>query len=131
MENLKQCTVCNIYKDTSEYWSRGIRRRNGKKRLYSYCNICARAKQKRFRVENPEKYKKWTKNREASRTQESIDAKNKKLKESRDNLEDSYIKYLLMTSSNLNKDDITEDMIESYRLGVELKRALGLTSNKR
>ena len=36
-----------------------------------------------------------------------------------------------MTSSNLNKDDITEDMIESYRLGVELKRALGLTSNKR
>ena len=127
---MKQCTKCHQMKDEKEYWGRG-QRKNGKKRLYSYCNICARKKQKQYRIEEPVKYKYWNRNKESTRTQMSKDQKNKQLQILRDNLDDSYIINLLVYNNTLNRKDITPEMIEGHKLNIKLKRALGLTSHGR
>ena len=56
---MKKCTKCHKTKDESEYWSRGYRKRSGKKRLYSYCNICAREAERLYRANNPDKVRKY------------------------------------------------------------------------
>ena len=131
---MKKCTKCYKTKDESEYWTRGIRRQDGKKRLYSYCSICAREAQKLFRINNPEKWDKYQKNRKDNRSKASLTQKSKYHKKyiqnKIDSLDDWYIKMAFTVNSPLTSKDITEEMINAKRISLQLKRALGLTNHK-
>mgnify|MGYP003135276207 CR=1 FL=1 len=132
---MKKCTKCHKTKDESEYWSRGRRKRTGKKRLYSYCNICAREAERLYRAKNPIKRHQYDKNRKATRSKESLEKKAKYHKEylrkNIDSVGDPYIKFLLTVNSPLKYGDLTEDMIKAQRALLKLKRALGLTNYKK
>ena len=132
---MKKCTKCHKIKDESEYWTRGYRKGSKKKRLYSYCNICARETQKLFRINNPDKVSRYAKNREKNRSKESLKRKAKYhreyLQKNIDSLGDPYIKFLLTINNSLKYEDITEDMIKAQRTSLQLKRALGLTNYKK
>jgi len=132
---VKKCTKCHKIKDESEYWTRGYRKGSKKKRLYSYCNICAREAQRLFRINNPDKWNRYEENRKNSRSQESLEQKSKYhkkyIKNKIDSLDDWYIKMSLTINSPLKSEDITQEMIEAKRVSIQLKRALGLTNYKK
>ena len=132
---MKKCTKCHKTKNESEYWSRGYRQSNGKKRLYSYCNICARETQRLFRINNPDKVSQYDKNRKNYRSKKSLERKAKYHKEylqkNIDSLGDPYIKFSLTVNNSLKYEDLTEDMIKAQRASLQLKRALGLTNYKK
>ena len=129
---MKKCSVCFEIKDDSEYWKK--KNRHGNPTLYSYCNICSTEKKRQWRLKNPEKYKAQNKRREANRTSKDLIAKyakhNKRHQAERDNLDDTYIKFLLTRNNSLKNEDITEEMIQAQRVSLKLKRALGLTNKK-
>ena len=130
---MKKCTKCHKTKDESEYWGRGTR--NGKKRLYSHCNICAREAERLYRIKNPDKVRQYDKNRKTYRSKESLARKAKYhkayLQRNIDSLGDPYIKFLLTINNSLTYKDITEDMIKAQRVLLQLKRTLGLTNYKK
>ena len=134
---MKKCTKCHKTKDESEYWTRGCR--SGKKRLYSYCNICAREAERLYRINNPDKVRQYDKNRKATKKiykgKQSLERKAKYhreyLQKNIDSLGDPYIKFLLTVNTPLKYEDLTEDMIKAQRASLQLKRALGLTNYKK
>tara|TARA_R110001583_G_scaffold138687_1_gene290448 strand:+ start:1134 stop:1541 length:408 start_codon:yes stop_codon:yes gene_type:complete len=132
---MKKCTKCHKTKDESEYWSRGYRKRSGKKRLYSYCNVCAREAERLYRANNPDKVRQYDKNRKTYRNKQSLERKAKYhrayLQKNIDSLGDPYIKFLLTVNTPLKYEDLTEDMIKAQRASLQLKRALGLTNYKK
>mgnify|MGYP003662110638 CR=1 FL=1 len=132
---MKKCTKCHKTKDESEYWSRGHRKRSGKKRLYSYCNVCAREAERLYRINNPDKVRQYDKNRKTYRNKQSLEKKAKYhrayLQKNIDSLGDPYIKFLLTVNTPLKYEDLTEDMIKAQRVSIQLKRALGLTNYKK
>ena len=126
---MKKCSKCNKNKDLSCYWKK--KTRHGKPGLYSYCNKCANEKKREWRKNNPELYKEQNRRKEQNRSKKSLFIKNQKNQIKRDNLDDSYIIYLIKSNSNIKKDDITQEMIDLHKLQVQLKRALKLTSHGR
>ena len=126
---MKKCTVCHEIKDKSEYWKK--KNRHGNPAIYSYCKVCSTEKKRQWRLNNPEKYKAQNRRKEKNRGPRDLTAKYARHQAERDNLDDTYIKFLLTRNNSLEYKDITKEMITAHRISIKLKRALGLTNYKK
>ena len=127
---MKKCSMCRKIKSNQCYWNTTTR--HGKEVLMTYCKPCANSRKKQWIKDNPELVK-GQEERRAKRLKNNKAEQYIRLKRSqkkRNDLADSYIIDLLVYDNPLTREDITPKMIETHRLNIELKRALGLTRYK-
>ena len=126
----KKCNKCNKIKHLDEYF-KATTSADGK--AYQ-CKLCASQAKREWIKNNPDKYKAQLERRRNNpwyQNKANMAKKIQKQRDNRKNLTDSYIIQLILSpgtpGENLNKEDITPEMIKLHRIGVELKRELGLT----
>ena len=127
----KTCYKCNQIKDLSDFYKKKANISDG---LSGRCKDCDNKMKADWRKRNPEKVKAYENNRARRSPRGSLQLKLKNKKDrarsrkQREELSDQYICYLIRVSSKLTREDISDDLIEAYRLNLKLKRILGLTS---
>ena len=117
----KTCTECKAVKNISMFY-RNKYRTDGRQ---SHCKICHNETTMKWRKNNPDKYSKYNcspKRNKASKKKAIL--RNRK---QRHNMSDRYIRDCLTMNTNLNSEDITNEMIELHRTNLKIKRQLGLT----
>ena len=117
----KTCTECKAVKNISMFY-RNKYRTDGRQ---SHCKICHNETTMKWRKNNPDKYSKYNcspKRNKASKKKTIL--RNRK---QRHNMSDRYIRDCLTMNTNLNPEDITNEMIELHRTNLKIKRQLGLT----
>ena len=127
----KKCNICKKLKDSSRYY-KYHKSADG----YGYnCKNCCKIRHDKWKKDNPEKYKAQIARRKHSPNwPDSQSRKNKinKQREHRKNLSDSYIIQLITSKGtvgeNLTIKDIPNELIESTRLNIQLKRILKKTA---
>ena len=127
----KKCNTCKKLKDSSRYY-KYYKSADG----YGYdCKDCCKIRHDKWKKDNPEKYKAQIARRKHSPNwPDSQSRKNKinKQREHRKNLSDSYITQLITSKGtvgeNLTIKDVPDELIESTRLNIQLKRILKKTA---
>ena len=127
----KKCNTCKKLKDSSRYY-KYYKSADG----YGYdCKSCSYIAKKQWNKDNPKKYKAQIARRKHSPNwPDSQSRKNKinKQREHRKNLSDSYITQLITSKGtvgeNLTIKDVPDELIESTRLNIQLKRILKKTA---
>ena len=119
----KKCNKCKEVKNVSNFYKRGDRTDN-----YKYiCKICDHISANIRRKKNGYKYDK---------KRQVLNSKHHKLskinsRKHRAEMSDMYICSLITKKSKVLKpQDITNEIIEIYRLNLKIKRKLGLTTFK-
>ena len=116
------CYKCKETKDLSEFY----KRKDKKNGYCGRCKKCDNILKNDWVKRNPEKRRAYERKRTPrklnKRTSDRI--RNKKY---RKELSDQYICYLIRRSSTLLKEDMPDELIELYRLNLQIKRALKLT----
>ena len=127
----KKCTKCNKIKSLDEYF-KAARTPDGK--AYK-CKKCGVEDRREWVKKNPEKYKAQLERRKDNpwyKDKKNLVPKINRQRKHREELSNSYIKQLICSKGtigeNIDPNDIPEELIKAYRLSIQLKRALGLTS---
>ena len=117
----KQCTKCKEVKDISMFYRNKYRTDNRQ----SHCKVCHNEANTKWRKANPEKYSKYNcspRRNKAKRLESKM-----RSRRHRHNMSDRYIRDLMTMKNNLKPEDIPDEMVEAYKINLQLKRALGLT----
>jgi len=118
----KTCYKCKEVKETTEFYKKSS---NTTDKLSGRCKKCDNALKTAWRNNNPKKVKAYENGRWRHGKKRAADLKrNRKY---RSEMSDSYMRELITKKSNLNPEDVTDELIEMCRLNLKLKRALGLT----
>ena len=117
----KTCTECKAVKDISMFYRRKSRI-DGRQ---SHCKVCHNNYCKEWRKNNPEKYSKYN----CSPKRNKAMKKRSKLRsrKHRHDMSDRYIRDILTMNTNLNPEDITDEMVELHKTNLKIKRKLKLT----
>ena len=75
---MKKCSKCNIEKELDQYYKK---KRNGYEGLYSNCKTCFIETTKAWAKKNPDKVKKYNKDKEAKRYQSRRDCPKRKVRQ--------------------------------------------------
>ena len=118
----KTCYKCKKVKKTTEFYKKSS---NTTDKLSGRCKKCDNALKTIWRKNNPKKVKAYEKRRYRSSGKRAIDLERNR--QYRLEMSDSYMRELITKKSNLNPEDVTDELIEMCRLNLKLKRALGLT----
>ena len=119
----KTCTKCKETKDIANFYRKNRKNRKIKIGYASKCKKCDDIAKKDWVKRNPEKRKIYEDKRVRSDSKKKADLARarKYCKE----LAPQYIRYLIrMSSTNLIAKDIPDELVESYRLHLKLKREL-------
>ena len=117
------CYKCKEIKSLDEFYKRKAKKNGHCGRCKKCDNILKNAWAKR----NPEKRRAYERKRTPRMEKKKINDRIRNSKY-REELSDQYICYLIRVSSkNLIAEDIPNELIEAYRLNLQLKRALKLT----
>jgi len=119
----KYCSKCNKKKDILLFYSCSDKK-DGKS---SNCKECADKSTKNWRLNNIEKVRKYDKDRTWNKNGKKRKLDNERSKKNRLEMSDSYMRELITKKWNLDPNDIPDKLIEACRIGLQLKRALGLT----
>ena len=129
--SFKKCNKCDKVKPLTEYYKHSSSRAADGHAYY--CKMCANMAKKQWNKDNPEKYKAQIARRKFSPGwpySYSRKRKIEKQRQERKDLTDSYIKQLITSKGtigqNINKDDISQELIDAYRVQILLKRELKL-----
>ena len=117
----KTCTKCKSVKDISMFF-RNKYKTDGRQ---SHCKVCHNKVTKKWRENNPDKYSKYNcspKRNKAMRKKSKM-----RSRKHRHDMSDGYIRYVMTHHTDLKPEDITDEMIEIYKLNLKIKRKLGLT----
>jgi len=117
----KKCSKCKIIKDISMFY-RNKYKIDGKQ---SHCKICHNETNMKWRKANPDKYSKYNcspKRNEKQKTKSKL-----RSRKHRHDISDRYMRDTLCMNSDLEHEDITDEMIELARINLKIKRNLGLT----
>ena len=118
----KTCYKCKKVKETTEFYKKSS---NTTDKLSGRCKKCDNILKATWRKNNPKKVKAYEKRRYRNSNKRVIDLeRNRKY---RLEMSDSYMRELITKKSDLNPEDLTDELIEMCRLNLKLKRALGLT----
>ena len=121
----KYCSKCDTKKDIILFY-----KCSGKKDgMSSNCKECDDKSKNLWRSQNQDKVAAYEKRRwklKGRSSKKRIDDRARSSK-SRVEMSDKYILELMTKKSDLVPDDIPNELIEIYRIGLRLKRALGLT----
>ena len=118
----KKCYKCKKVKEITEFYKKSS---NTTDKLSGRCKKCDNALKTAWRKNNPRKVKAYEKGRWRHGKKREDDLKRNR--KSRLEMSDSYMRELITKKSNLNPEDLTDELIEMCRLNLKLKRALGLT----
>ena len=118
----KYCTKCKNTKDISLFYKCSSK----KDKKSSNCKKCDNTAKNNWRKNNPKKVKAYEAKRwRNSNKRERDHARGYKY---RLELADTYIRDLIIKQSNsLTRKDIPNEMVELYRINLQIKRALKLT----
>ena len=119
---IKKCYKCKKIKKTTEFYKKSS---NTTDKLSGRCKKCDNALKATWRKNNLKKVKAYEKKRYRSSGKRAIDLERNR--QYRLEMSDSYMRELITKKSNLNPEDVTDELIEMCRLNLKLKRALGLT----
>ena len=125
----KACKRCKKVKPLDKYF-KAAKAFDGKAGRCKDCTVILR---REWSKNNPEKYKAQLERRKNNpwyKDRKNMESKIKKQRKDRLNLTDSYVKQLICSGQvkGINPEDITEELIEVYRIQVLLKRKLNLTA---
>ena len=118
----KTCYKCKKVKETTEFYKKSS---NTTDKLCGRCKKCDNVLKAIWRKNNSEKVKAYEKGRYRSGGKRAIDLERQR--QYRLEMSDSYMRELITKKSNLNPEDLTDELIEMCRLNLKLKRTLGLT----
>ncbi len=118
----KKCYKCKKIKKTTEFYKKSS---NTTDKLSGRCKKCDNALKATWRKNNPKKVKAYERGRWKNGKKKAAD--NERNRKYRLEMSDSYMLELITKKSNLNPEDVTDELIEMCRLNLKLKRALGLT----
>ena len=118
----KKCYKCNKIKKTTEFYKKSS---NTTDKLCGRCKKCDNVLKAIWRKNNSKKVKAYEKERYRSSGKKAIDLERNR--QYRLEMSDSYMRELITKKSNLNPEDLTDELIEMCRLNLKLKRILGLT----
>ena len=116
----KTCSMCKIVKDISMFF-RDKNRKDGRK---YHCKECSSIMNKRWRKNNPDKYKQIC---NPKRIKELTVSSKYRSRQNRHDMSNYYIRDLMTMHSNLRPKDISDELVELYRINLKLKRELKLT----
>ena len=119
---IKKCYKCKKIKKTTEFYKKSS---NTTDKLSGRCKKCDNALKTAWRNNNPKKVKAYEKGRWRHGKKRINDLERNR--KSRLEMSDSYMRELITKKSNLNPEDLTNELIEMCRLNLKLKRVLGLT----
>jgi hypothetical protein len=119
---IKKCYKCKKIKKTTEFYKKSS---NTTDKLSGRCKKCDNTLKTAWRKNNPRKVKAYEKGRWRHGKKREDDLKRNR--KSRLEMSDSYMRELITKKSNLNPEDLTNELIEMCRLNLKLKRVLGLT----
>ena len=97
----------------------------------SNCKECADKSTKNWRLNNIDKVRKYDKGRTWAKNGRKRKLDNERNKKNRLEMSDSYMRELITKKSNLDPNDIPDELINACRVGLQLKRSLGLTPKLR
>ena len=127
----KECKRCKQIKPLIEYF-KSATSRDGKA---SNCKACNVQLKREWVKKNPEKYKAQLERRKTNpwyKNKANMAVKINKQREGRRDLSDAYIIQLITSKGtsgeNLNPKNISKELIDAYKVLVQLKRALNLTA---
>ena len=125
----KACKRCKKVKPLDKYF-KAAKAFDGKAGRCKDCTVILR---REWSKNNPEKYKAQLERRKNNpwyKDRKNMESKIRKQRKDRLNLTDSYVKQLICSGQGkgINPEDITEELIEVYRIQVLLKRKLNLTA---
>lgn len=130
---MKKCTKCKEMKPLTEYFKQS-HTADGKR---GDCRTCCAASRRKWVKDNPEKYQAQLEKRKVSdwyKDPKHFIKKNKRQKQRRIDLCDTYIIQLITSpgtiGEDIDKEDIPKELIEAYRVHILLKRALDKTAIK-
>ena len=118
---IKLCTKCKIEKDISLFF----KQKDTRDGFQTYCKKCHMKVTRLWRDKNPDKYKIYC-SREGDTPEKLYKAK-MRLRKNRKEMSDSYIRMLITMNCSLTGEDIPDEMVEMYKMNLELKRILNLT----
>ena len=118
----KKCYKCKKIKETTEFYKKSS---NTTDKLSGRCKKCDNVLKAIWRKNNLEKVKLYEKGRWRHGKKRAAD--NERNRKYRLEMSDSYMRELITKKSNLNPEDLTNELIEMCRLNLKLKRVLGLT----
>ena len=118
----KTCYKCKKIKETTEFYKKSS---NKTDKLCGRCKECDNILKATWRKNNPKKVKAYEKRRYRSSGKRAIDLERNR--QYRLEMSDSYMRELITKKSDLNPEDLTDELIEMCRLNLKLKRILGLT----
>lgn len=126
---MKRCPICKIEKDLSEFDQYFSKKRN-KYRIGNYCKECRKKvsliRAKKYYEENSAACKEKAKNYR-QKNDEKIKVDRPKFKKRQiENLQNCYVKSLLVEKRKIDKEFISEnpEIIETARLQIKIKRKL-------
>ena len=119
----KYCNKCKAEKDLDLFYKCSSKKDNKS----SNCRECADKSTKNWRLNNIDKVRKYDKGRTWAKNGRKRKLDNERNKKNRLEMSDSYMRELITKKSNLDPNDISDKLIEACRIGLQLKRALGLT----
>jgi|TARA_Y100000034_G_C6625899_1_gene273019 hypothetical protein len=117
----KKCSKCKIIKNISMFY-RNKYRTDGKQ---SDCKICHNETTMKWRKANPDKYSKY--NCSPKRNKKQKTKSKLRSRRHRHDISDRYMRDVLSMNSDLEHEDITDEMIELARINLKIKRNLKLT----
>ena len=118
----KKCYKCKKIKETTEFYKKSS---NTTDKLSGRCKKCDNVLKATWRNNNSEKVKAYEKERYRNSNKRIIDLERNR--QYRLEMSDSYMRELITKKSNLNPEDVTDELITMCRLNLKLKRVLGLT----
>tara|TARA_Y100000310_G_C20633912_1_gene790158 strand:+ start:1243 stop:1665 length:423 start_codon:yes stop_codon:yes gene_type:complete len=117
----KQCTKCKEVKNISMFYRNKYKIDNRQ----SHCKICHNETTKKWRKDNPEKYSKY--NCSPKRNKKTKIKSKMRSRRYRHNMSDRYIRDLMTMENNLKSEDISDELVQAYKVNLKLKRILNLT----
>ena len=117
----KKCSKCKSNKDISMFY-RNKAKQDGKQ---SHCKECHNEINSQWRKDNPDKYSKY--NCSPRRNKEMKIKSKMRSRQHRIDMSDRYIRDQLTMHTDLNSEDIPDDLVRLQRANLALKRKLGLT----
>ena len=125
MKNEKICIKCKKSLDNSQYNRKGYYS-NGDIKYRNDCKDCSKSNYKSYYYKNRKKViakNLQYKNTDKGRANQRRYRKNR-YENDTNNLTDYYVKHIISNKSNLSHSDITNEMIETKRLIIKIKREL-------
>ena len=117
----KTCSKCKTTKDVSMFY----KNRGKKDGRQSHCKICHGIITKKWRKANPDKYSSYNCN---PRRNKEMRLKSKlRSRQHRLDMSERYIRDILTIHTDLNPEDIPDDLVKLQKANLALKRKLGLT----